>query len=113
MDADDARNARGNALEARRWANYFEVGYNAYEVVLHFGQFYVHNGEVHWHTRIVTHPVYAGEFLKTLRTSLDEYERAFLAGKGGEMPNEVQYKLTLAVKDGPKLDVSDTVKVDA
>lgn len=113
MDADEAQIARGDATEARRWANYFEVGYNAYEVVLHFGQFYAHNGEVQWHTRIVTHPAYAGEFLETLRASLEGYERAFPAGKGGQMPNEVQYKLTLAVKDGPKLDLSDTVKVDA
>ena len=56
---DDAHGVRVDAFEPRRWANYFEVGYNAYEVVLHFGQFYAHNGDVQWHTRIVTHPAYA------------------------------------------------------
>jgi hypothetical protein len=100
-------------MEQRRWANYFEVGYNAYEVVLRFGQFYAQNGEVQWHTRIVTHPAYARELLRTLKDSIDEHERSFPAGKGGQMPNEVKYNVKLEVKDGPKLELSETLTVHA
>src|SRR5215208_1125230 len=114
MDADEHREDRADAPGERRWANYFEVGYNALEVLLKFGQFYAHNGKVQWHTEIVTHPAYAGELLTTLRDSLEQHERAFPAGKGGQMPNEVSYKVNLAVKDGPKLELSDTtLRVDA
>lgn len=60
-----------------KYANYFKVGHNALEFVIDFGQFYVDNGEVRLHTRIVTNPTYAKAMLETLRESIDQYERAF------------------------------------
>lgn len=65
-----------NQLEGK-YANYFEVGHNALEFVIDFGQFYRENGEVRLHTRIVTNPTYAKAMLATLRESIDQYERAF------------------------------------
>jgi len=58
------------------YANYFEVGHTAFEIVLDFGQRY---GTVAapCHTRIVTSPVYAQALLETLRDSLEQYVAAF------------------------------------
>jgi hypothetical protein len=60
-----------------RYANYFKVGHNAYEVVLEFGQFYEGNAQPNMHTRIVTSPAYAMTLMEVLRDSLERYERAF------------------------------------
>lgn len=66
----------GNTLEGR-YANYFEVGYNAFEFILDFGQLYAGGEEPHLHTRIITNAAYAKELLNTLRTSVDQYERSY------------------------------------
>jgi hypothetical protein len=66
----------GNTLEGR-YANYFEVGYNAFEFILDFGQLYAGGGEPYVHTRIITNPAYAKELLKTLRTSVDQHEQSY------------------------------------
>ena len=52
------------------YTNYFQIGTTANEVVLEFGQF--HRGETHprIHTRLVTHPAYAKEFLRTMMEAL-------------------------------------------
>jgi Protein of unknown function (DUF3467) len=60
-----------------RYANYMNVGHNAFEVVLDFGQFYEGSTESRMHTRIVTSPVYAKHFLHLLQSSLAQYEQAF------------------------------------
>lgn len=74
------RNARdcdtGNEAEAR-YANYFHVGHNAFEVMLEFGQHYEGASQPRMHTRIVAAPVYAKALLGLLQTALDEYEKAF------------------------------------
>ena len=65
-----------NLLEGR-YVNYFEVGHNAFEFILDFGQSYLGNQEAQLHTRIVTSPAYAKAFLETLRESVEQYERSF------------------------------------
>lgn len=65
-----------NPLEGK-YVNYFEVGHNAFEFVLDFGQSYVGSQEPQLHTRIVTSPVYAKAFLETLQESVEQYERSF------------------------------------
>lgn len=65
-----------NTLEGR-YANYFEVGYNAFEFIFDFGQLYAAGEQPKIHTRIVTSPVYAKAFLETLENTLDQYERGF------------------------------------
>ena len=58
-----------------RYANYFEVGHNAFEFVLDFGQFYSESKQAQLHTRIITGPAYAKALLETLRRSIDRYEQ--------------------------------------
>lgn len=79
-----------NSLEGRllegRYANYFKVGYNAFEFLLDCGQFYPEGREAGLHTRIITNPIYAKTLLKLLRESVDQYEQTFgrIAEEGEE-----------------------------
>lgn len=66
-----------------RYANYFKVGYNAFEFVLDCGQFYPESKEAGLHTRIITSPIYAKALLELLRESIDRYEQTF-----GAIPKE-------------------------
>ncbi len=66
-----------------RYANYFKVGYNAFEFLLDFGQFYPENEQAKLHTRIITSPTYARALLEILRQSIERYEGAF-----GTIPKE-------------------------
>ena len=60
-----------------RYANDFQVGYNAFEFVIDFGQFYPENTEAKFHTRIITGPAYAKVLSETLRGALEQYEQTF------------------------------------
>lgn len=60
-----------------RYANVLQVGHNAFEFVLDFGQDYQEGREVQWHTRIVTGPAYARAFCETLRASLMQYDQSY------------------------------------
>ncbi len=75
MDGD-ARLCLGNE-KLGLYANHFNIGHNAFEVILHFGQF--HEGELQslMHTRIITCPAYAKTLLHLLERSLAEYESNF------------------------------------
>jgi hypothetical protein len=53
------------------YANYFEVGHNARELVIDFGQFYAATDHADLHTRIVMAPVYAEALLGVLQKALD------------------------------------------
>ena len=70
---DASRKAR---LEGK-YANYFRVGHNAFEVLIDFGQVYAEGGQEHFHTRIITSPPYAKELLKVLLEAVEQYEKAF------------------------------------
>jgi hypothetical protein len=50
-----------------QYANYFKIGYNAYEFVIDFGQYYSESEDAHIQTRIVTSPAYAKALLNTLQ----------------------------------------------
>lgn len=60
-----------------RYANYFEIGYNAFEVILDFGQHCESGTEPQIYTRIVASPVCAKALLELLRTAIAEYEKTF------------------------------------
>jgi len=60
-----------------RYANYFEIGYNAFEFVVDFGQFHEGASRAICHTRIVLNPLQALNLLHLLRESLERYEGAF------------------------------------
>jgi len=63
-------------LEAR-YANYFEVGHNAFEFVFDFGQLYAESSTPIMHTRVVTSPAYAQALSQTILESLGRYEQTF------------------------------------
>lgn len=60
-----------------RYANYFQVGYNAFECILDFGQYYPETVPARWHTRIITTPSYLKTLSKLLGEAMAEYEAAF------------------------------------
>ena len=73
MDRKSSRNV--DTLEGF-YANYFEIGHNAFEFVLDFGQCYNANDEkVQLHTRIVTSPFYAEALLEMLQESVEQYKQ--------------------------------------
>jgi hypothetical protein len=57
-----------------RYANYFEVGFNAYEFIIDFGQQYP-SGSERIHTRIITSPSMVRHLRDLLVRSLEEHER--------------------------------------
>jgi hypothetical protein len=60
-----------------RYINYFEVGHNAVEFLLNFGQYYSDNQQARLHIRIITIPVYAKALFKTLGESIEQYEQTY------------------------------------
>jgi hypothetical protein len=68
---------QGGAKIEGKYANYFKVGYNAFEFLFDFGQQYSETEEGKLYTRIVTSPCYAKSLLKTLRDSIEQYEKNF------------------------------------
>ncbi|HEX4320463.1 MAG TPA: DUF3467 domain-containing protein [Acidobacteriaceae bacterium] len=73
---DDVPYSFGEEQEGR-YANHFQIGHNAFEVVLQFGQFYEEEKRVVMHTRIVTCPAYAETLLRLLSHSLAQYESSY------------------------------------
>lgn len=60
-----------------QYANYFKVGYNAFEFIIDFGQFYSGNDNAELYTRLVLTPVHAKSLFETLGTSIESYEKRF------------------------------------
>ena len=81
MDHETKSGQNGVPPEGR-YANYFKVGHNTFELLMDFGQCYGENEEPQLHTRIITSPAYGKALLKTLGESLDAYEKAY--GRVGE-----------------------------
>jgi len=59
-----------------RYANYFQIGFNAYEFVLDFGLLYPPDAG-RFHTRIVTNTGVARDLSESLERSLREHEREY------------------------------------
>ncbi|MCP4341203.1 MAG: DUF3467 domain-containing protein [Desulfobulbaceae bacterium] len=66
--------SKGDELQAF-YANSFRVGYNAYEFVLDFGQFFPENGEEQYHARIITNPNYVESLLGILKEAIEQYQK--------------------------------------
>ncbi len=58
-----------------RYANYFKVGYNAFEFILDFGQLYSENKDIKFFTRIITNPISAKNLIEVLQESIAQYEQ--------------------------------------
>ena len=76
MDREQKSGEASKPPEAR-YVNYFKIGHNAFELIIDCGQCYADNEEPQLHTRIVTSPAYGKALLKTLRASLEEYEKTY------------------------------------
>ena len=59
------------------YANYFEVGYNAFEFVMDFGQYFSENDTAELCTRIITSPAYAMDFFNVLGESIEHYKAKY------------------------------------
>jgi len=60
-----------------RFANYFEIGFNAHEFVLVFGQAYEPQAEGMMHTWIVTSPVYLKMLQRRMASCVRQYEEQY------------------------------------
>ena len=67
------------------YANYFEVGHSAFEIVIDFGQRYEGQPPAPCHTRIVMTPLYAAALRQTLEGVLAEFGEQF----GGPSSHDV------------------------
>jgi hypothetical protein len=76
MHGEDKDLQPAERLEGR-YANAFQVGHNAFEFLLDFGQVAPESEQIHFYTRIITSPAYAKALLGTLRESIDRYEQTF------------------------------------
>lgn len=65
-----------------RYANYFKIGYNAFEFLLDFGQWHPEDAAERLHTRIITGPMYVKTFLRLLGDAVRHYETTFGAIEG-------------------------------
>ncbi len=72
--SSDVKGARD--LEGR-YANYFQVGYNAFEFIFDFGQVYDGGKKPKLHTRIVMTPESAKNLLGLIQEAIDNYEHNF------------------------------------
>ena len=76
MDPERKSGQTGNPREGR-YANYFKIGHNAFELIIDCGQCYSDNEEPQLHTRIITSLAYGKALLQTLSESLDECEKIY------------------------------------
>ncbi len=74
---DRVETARPGEVLEGRYANFFQVGHNAFEFLIDFGQLYPDENQGQVHTRIVTSPAYIQELMKVLRDSVEKYEQRF------------------------------------
>ena len=75
--AQERKSSQSVDPQEGRYANYFKVGYNAFELIIDCGQYYGDDQEPQLHTRIITSPAYGKALCKTLQESLEEYERTY------------------------------------
>jgi hypothetical protein len=78
-DSADDRDECQSYMAIGRYANYFKIGYNAFEVVLEFGEKFSDADGAQMHTRIVTNPIYAQALLGTLNDALHQFDRSAVA----------------------------------
>lgn len=59
------------------YANYFEVGHNAFEFLIDFGQINPQNGEININTRVAVGPTHAKLFSRLLDGAVKQFEQQF------------------------------------
>ena len=76
MDTEPS-DVRSHAGAIARYVNYFEIGHNAAEFIVDFGQAYSSQHEPQIHTRIITSPLYAKALLRLLEQSVERHEQVY------------------------------------
>jgi len=76
MNEDLARDQDHAPFEGR-YANCFNSGFNAFEFVFEFGQYFPEAGGPQWHTKVIMSPPYAKAFFETILESLTSYESSY------------------------------------
>ena len=74
MSAD--RPECSSSIREGKYTNCFQIGHNAFEFLLEFGQSYADHTEF-MHTRLVTSPAYAALLSQLLMQALSEYQDRF------------------------------------
>jgi len=75
--AEDNQTQLPDSILEGHYANTFQVGHNAFEFLLDFGQVLPETENPRFHTRIITGPVYAKAFAEVLHEALLTYEATF------------------------------------
>ena len=83
--SDETHDPSNDSSLESRYSNYVEVGFNAFEFLVEFGQFYSGSKQPHAHTKIVMSPYYAKDLLETLQKSVLQYEDNYGAVVNTEM----------------------------
>lgn len=81
MDAEEPKHrppAKTHGAKEGRYANFFQVGHNAFEFLIEFGQ-----QDRGIHTRIYVSPQYARVLADLLAETLGQYDREFHGKLGG------------------------------
>lgn len=81
MDPEEPKHrqsTRGTGAKEGRYANFFQVGHNAFEFLIEFGQ-----QDRGIHTRIYVSPQYARVLSDLLAEALAQHEREFQGKQGG------------------------------
>lgn len=66
-----------SALGEGRYANYFEIGHNAFEFLLDLGQLGLETEPAHIYLRVVTSPDGARQLCQLLNEALMQYRKSF------------------------------------
>jgi hypothetical protein len=90
IDPLEHEDSDGNDGMEGRYTNYFQIGHNALEFLVDFGQKYSGNRE-YMHSRMVMSPAHAKELFKLLGRSIDIYEEQF--GEIEEIREKTSVKL--------------------
>lgn len=64
-------------IKEGRYANYFEVGHNAFEFMLDFGQMGPQDEPIRMHIRVITTPPGARKLSSLLGEALHQYRESF------------------------------------
>lgn len=75
-----------------RYSNYFEVGHNAYEFLIDFGQYQPELSEVVLHTRIVAGPTLTKLLHEMIHNAISQYE-----SENGSIPCPNDYENPMEV----------------
>ena len=105
MKSAGSNRTNGGQLESR-YVNYFEIGHNAFEFLLDFGQLYPEDREADIHTRIVVSPAYAKDLATVLHDAISQYEQSY-----GKLPDQTAPEEDYAQTPGKKKARNSALKI--